>query len=188
MPPGCQSGHKVRNGLTLPGAGGAMYDGVLPSQNIDYRPLLAGIGIKNDKLLLRWNTVELPWVEVLLCRSDCVSCFIVTSDRGDKVVRGHFVVSFLEVLHHCHLLKSKIPKDRSLLHRESLYSGSSFSQFGINWFEIELFTHIILRELRHQMIWFNTDAELLFKHMKKNKIHLQSPVPPDSKGVCSLCL
>ena len=75
------------------------------------RPLLAGVGVEDQKFVIGWNPVELFRIGIALLRAHGALSLAVASNRGDHIMRGQLICAFLQILHHCHLLERKVSED-----------------------------------------------------------------------------
>src|ERR1700733_3934578 len=89
--PGSQARDQVSDRLALPRSRWPMDNSALVRKNGRYRSLLAGVGIKHQELIVRWNAVELSGIGVRLFRIDRGLCLTVTCECGDDVVYGKIV-------------------------------------------------------------------------------------------------
>src|SRR5580700_1671197 len=94
-----------------------------------YRPLLAGVGVDDQKFVIGWNQVELFRVGIALLRGHGALSLTVASNRRDYIMHWQLLCAFLEVLHHGHLLESKVSQDDPEPDLETPFVGHSALDF-----------------------------------------------------------
>ena len=75
------------------------------------RPLLAGVGVEDQKFVIGWNQVELFRIGIDLLRAHGALSLAVASNRGDHIMHRQLIRAFLQILHHGHLLERKVSQD-----------------------------------------------------------------------------
>ena len=114
------AGDQIDDGLALTRARRAVNYAIFTLEHSFHGTLLTGVGIQHEKLVIRRCAVQFFRVDLAVARSSRAPSFDVSCDGRDQVVRRQFRTSFLQVLHHSHLLKREIAKINVRPYREVL--------------------------------------------------------------------